>query len=112
MSGAAAVPHLPANLAVAVAAAQFGLTRQELLCRRRAAPRIEARAFAVWMLRSLGTPASYPEIGKALGGRDHATIISLHRKAIALQLGDRRFAAACDLLARRFHELREIPHAC
>jgi chromosomal replication initiator protein len=111
MRAPASTPHLPASLVLAVTAARFGVPSSELISHRHLHRLAPARAFAVWMLRALGTPASYPEIGKALGGRDHSSIINLHRKAIRLRLEDRAFAEACDHLSIRFNELREISHA-
>ena len=57
----------------------FGFTREQLasISRRRAL--VEARQIAMYITRNL-TELSYPEIGKAFGGRDHTTVIYAFRK--------------------------------
>lgn len=94
------------DVVLSVAQTEFGVSRAELLSPRRSSDLVVARAFAVWMLRSLGGPMSYPRIGRAIGGRDHATIINLHRKAIALRLTDPAFRGACERIHGRFHAMR------
>lgn len=61
------------------------------------------RMVAMWLCRRL-TSASYPEIGAALGGRDHSTVISGCRKIERLLLTDRdlftRIAGILETLKR------------
>lgn len=102
---------LDPDVALSVAQTEFGVSRAELLSPRRFSDLVVARAFAVWMLRSLGGPMSYPRIGRAIGGRDHATIINLHQKAIALRLTDPAFRGACERIHGRFHAMREQSNA-
>ena len=99
------------DVVLSIAQTEFGCSRAELLSRRRLNGLVNARAFAVWTLRSLGGPLSYPRIGRAIGGRDHATIINLHRKAIALRLTDPAFRGACERIRGRFNAMREHSHA-
>jgi len=100
------------DLAIAIAAELFGMSRNDILCHRRHAPLVRARAFVVWSLRSLGKPVSYPQIGRMLGGRDHSTIINLHEKAIYLRLKDAEFARFCFCLTDRFEHMRSQGNAC
>lgn len=65
------------SLIIADVAEYYGLTVQEIVApghtRREARP----RHVAMWLCRRLatvgGVPPSYPEIGRAFGGRDHTT---------------------------------------
>lgn len=71
------------------------VTVDQLLGDRRMRAIAYARHDAAWRLRGLGR--SFPEIGAALGGRDHATIIYAvraheHRLAIAQRREERRVA--------------------
>lgn len=109
-----ALPHLrpiDPDTALSLAERRFGVTRADLLSERRQDRLVRARAFAVWALRNLGKPLSYPKIGRLLGSRDHSTAVNLYRKTIALRRGDETFAAACNHLTQRFRESRELPHA-
>ncbi len=106
---APAGPGLDPAIVVSIAQAEFGVLRSDILSRRRRDDYVEARAFVAWALRSLGRPMSYPAIGRELAGRDHTTIINLHRKAIALRLTRPAFKGACDRLAFRFNAERMLP---
>ena len=59
----------------AVAEAQ-GVTREAIRDHGRAAPLAEARHMAAWLARRLRPDMSYPQIGKAMGGRDHTTVMN------------------------------------
>lgn len=95
------------DVALSITQAQFLVDRQDLLSHRRFERLVVARAFAVWMLRSLGRPMSYPQIGRIIGGRDHATIINLHQKAVALRLTNTAFRLACAQVEGRYLAMRE-----
>ena len=99
------------DVALAIAQAEFGVSRDELVSHRRCDTLVRARAFAVWVLRSLGVPMSYPRIGRAIGGRDHTTIINLHLKAVTLRLTDPAFRGACQRIEERFSAMGEACHA-
>jgi len=51
-----------------------GVTRLDLLSRRRAREVARPRQVGMWLARRL-TRASLPEIGHAFGGRDHTTVM-------------------------------------
>jgi|GEM_PF-2997554 len=104
---AAHLAPIAPDIVLALTARRFGITLDSLLSHRRAEQLVVARAFAVWALRSLGQATSYPAIGRALGGRDHTTIINLHQKAIWLRLSDTTFRRHSEELAARFYALRE-----
>lgn len=103
-------PSIPADVAIAVAAHAFGLRVHDLRSHHRTPRLVQARALAVWAMRSLGQPRSYPKIGAALQ-RDHSTIINLHAMAIRLRLSDEAFGLACEALAGRFYLNREHHYA-
>lgn len=98
------------STALAVAMRLFGVTADELASPRRDNRLVEARAFVVWSLRTLGRKLSYPEIGRHLN-RDHSSVHHLHRKAVVLRLQDPAFDAACRGLGERFLETGETRHA-
>lgn len=107
-------PHLigpSPEVIMAAACRAFDVGQMALTSHHRNAALIEARAFVVWCLRSLGRPMSYPKIGAVLGGRDHTTIMNLHTKAILLRMQDADFAAACRGIAERFYAMREHSNA-
>ncbi len=103
-------PHLigpSPDIIMAAACRAFDVGQMALISHHRNGPLVEARAFVVWCLRSLGKPVSYPKIGRMLGGRDHTTIMSLHTKAILLRMQNAEFATACRDIAERFYAMRE-----
>lgn len=103
-----AKPRINPGTALSAAAQLYGTTPDALLGRGRDAELLEARALAVWALRNLGGRWSYPAIGRALGGRDHSTIQSIHRHARALIERSPRFRGACHDIQRRFEAETEI----
>lgn len=94
--------------AIRLAAALYSVEENELVSHRRAERLVDARALVTWMLRTIpSTPMSYPKIGRALGGRDHTTIIELHRRAIRLRLADETFSRCCDALLHYFKQMEK-----
>ena len=64
---------------IAAVARHFGLPQKQLKSQSRRQSIVTARAVAIYLARELaGT--SYEQIGRALGGRDHTTIIHNYRK--------------------------------
>lgn len=86
----------------AVVAGRYGVTVADLesSCRKRqwAYP----RQIAMFLCREL-TTCSYPQIGRAFGGRDHTTILFACRKLRRLKGGDHKLVA--DLPALRIAAL-------
>jgi chromosomal replication initiator protein len=68
-----------------------GLSREELLSRDRSRRVAWPRHIAAYMCRRL-TSASLPEIGHALGGRNHTSILRAVRSVADRQAGDANFA--------------------
>lgn len=89
--------------AIRIAAALYSVEENDLLSHRRWERFVDARALVVWTLRVIPSePMSYPKIGRVLGGRDHTTIIDLHRRAIRLRLADETFDRCCDAILMYF----------
>lgn len=88
----------------------FGVQQLELASARRQTELVEARAFAVWALRSLGRARSYTVIGRLLD-RDQSSVNHLHRKAIELRLRSDYFDATCRGLGQRWLNSGETAHA-
>jgi len=64
----------------------FNVMRSELLGKERHANLALARCFVMYLLRYATSPRwSYPEIGRALGNRDHTTAISAVRRIETLR---------------------------
>jgi chromosomal replication initiator protein len=64
---------------IAVVCRYFGLPQKQLKSSSRKQSAVTARATAVYLAREL-TLASYDQIGHALGGRDHTTIMHNYKK--------------------------------
>jgi chromosomal replication initiator protein len=65
---------IDANLVVNAVAAIFGVSKERLLGRDRSREVAWPRQVAMYLLREEGN-VSLPQIGEALGGRDHTTVI-------------------------------------
>jgi len=94
--------RLPLSRIVSWAAQCYGLAPIELVSARRSVRVVDARALAVWGMRTLCDRPSYPRIGRVLGGRHHTTIMNLHERAIHLRLCDPFFAQACRDMTAEF----------
>lgn len=100
------LPHLsrrgPADLDVVIdnVAWMHGLTRDELLSRDRSRRLAWPRHIAAYLCRKL-TKASLPEIGVALGGRNHTSILRAVRSVAERQLHDAS-------LAGKLHQMEKV----
>ncbi|HSR94164.1 MAG TPA: helix-turn-helix domain-containing protein, partial [Solirubrobacterales bacterium] len=84
-------------------AADFEISRAELVGSSRAATPLRARQIAILLTRE-ATDLSLPQIGRLYGGRDHSTVLnSLRRAEASLTTNDE--------LARRVAELRSAIHS-
>jgi hypothetical protein len=92
MPGVLKVSHI-----IAVVAGEFGTTAMALCSDKVQRQLIQARR-AVALLACELTGASYPVIGRALGGRDHTTILTAHRAAQAALAVDPDFALQIEAL--------------
>lgn len=64
----------PLHKIIAEVAKKYALTYVDLISRRRTRKLVWPRQEAMWRCLK-ETTASYPEIGRAIGGRDHTTVI-------------------------------------
>lgn len=77
---------------LAVVADRFAVSPDELTGPSRVARIASARHVAAWLLRDSGY--SYPEIGRALGGRDHTTAMASVRRVDEERVGSPEVRAA------------------
>lgn len=87
------------EMVIKATAAYFALSPDSLLGKRRDKSTALARQVAMYLLRE-ELNASWTEIGRALGGRDHSTVVHGHEK-IALEI------EASSALRREILEIRE-----
>ena len=73
-------------------AVEFGLSQADLTGRSHRADKTRGR-FAFVRLARVRLQASYPDISRTLGGRDHTTAIHAFRRAADLMTSDPDFAA-------------------
>jgi chromosomal replication initiator protein len=66
--------HIAPSTILDAVAAQFGIDKEKILGRDRSKEVVLPRQVAMYLMRE-ETNASLPEIGNALGGRDHTTVI-------------------------------------
>jgi Bacterial dnaA protein helix-turn-helix len=72
----------------------YGITISTLISRDRHASLARARHVAAWVVRKYTRPQlSYPEIGRAMGMRDHTTIIASYNAVEELREKDELFNA-------------------
>jgi chromosomal replication initiator protein len=84
---------------IAVVARQQGVTQAQFKSASRQRSIVTARGIVVYLARELSN-ISYDEIGRALGGRDHTTIIHNYRKIDGLQKCDVRMQQTLEQLRR------------
>lgn len=82
---------------IAAAARVFDTTARCIKSDDRSA-RLTAPRYAVCYLAREMAGRSYPLIGRALGGRDHSTIVHGHRRCIEMMARDERYAAKVELV--------------
>ncbi|HVT30859.1 MAG TPA: DnaA/Hda family protein [Lacipirellulaceae bacterium] len=82
---------------LAAVARYFGLPQAQLKSHSRRQSIVVARSIAVYLARELAG-ASYEQIGRALGGRDHTTIIHNYRKVERARANDPTVQEALDEL--------------
>jgi chromosomal replication initiator protein len=87
------------QISIAVAK-RFGLTLGELKSKSRRQAIVEARSLAMHLARRL-TDASFAEIGRSFGNRDHTTVMHACRKAAETLLHDEFTRRAADDIAAR-----------
>lgn len=72
----------------------YGITIAQLIGKDRHKTIVEARVVAMFLCRiHLADPPSFPEIGRAFGGRDHTTVMSNVKSALVKMGRHPRIAA-------------------
>lgn len=77
--------------------AQFHVKMTDLKSRRRSKTLVHPRQIAMYLCREL-TDASYPEIGRHFGGKDHTTIIHACRQVTKAKENDQTLQATLESL--------------
>jgi chromosomal replication initiator protein len=85
---------------VDAAAQEFGVARESLMARDRRPAVAEARQVAMYLAREL-TEHSLPEIGRGIGGRNHATVLHAVNRIGAAVRTNPELRKAVDNLRRR-----------
>lgn len=83
-----------------VVCTQFHVKINELKSRRRSKTLVHPRQIAMYLCREL-TDASYPEIGRHFGGKDHTTIIHACRQVSKAKKADTQLHATLENLKER-----------
>ena len=78
----------------------YNIALSEMLSQRRSRPLARPRQIAMFLCKEL-TSYSYPEIGRAFGGKDHTTVIHAVKKIESMLEIDPK-------LKKQFFELKEI----
>ncbi len=99
----------PIQRALTAVAQEFGIDVEDLLSQRRG-PAVTYRLIGYYLARHT-TRASYPQIGRAFGGRDHSTIMHGVARAEAKLREDPDLGARVMLLKRRLRREAELERA-
>jgi len=90
-------PRISIDRVQRAVAAEYGVTRLDLISSRRTADIVRPRQVAIYLAREM-TPRSLPEIARRFGGRDHTTALHAHRKIGGLVAADPEMATHIDYL--------------
>lgn len=93
------VVPLSTRLALKLAAEAFGVRSSQIAGQRRSSHLYRARAAVMWCARQTGL--SYPIIARALGNRDHTTIMHGVQRAEGWRQSDPSFRAVTDDILKR-----------
>ncbi|MGW9332702.1 helix-turn-helix domain-containing protein [Bosea sp. NPDC055594] len=85
----------PTRVVLDVVSQATGISVAALLGDQRVASIIRPRQIACWIMRQ-ETTRSLPQIGQAMGGRDHTTILNAIRRVDQIREQDEVFAALVD----------------
>lgn len=77
---------------VRIVGAFYGVSYADMVSPRRENKLVTARHVAIWLAKKI-TARSYPQIGRFIGGRDHATVIHACRKIEYRRTVDEALAA-------------------
>jgi len=91
---------LSPKLIVAIVANHFGLTRAQLVGRRRLPRIVLARHVGMLLSLEMVRGASLNGVGLSFGGRHHTSVLYAQRRMHRQIAGDRRFAREVEALRR------------
>ena len=92
--------HTMSGLIQAAVSNFYNISRREIRSGRRAPESVHARHMAFYLCKTM-TEMSLPQIGIALGGRDHTTVLHGFRRIASLMETDARTKDEVDLLTMR-----------
>lgn len=78
---------------------QYGFSYNDIVSARRHAPLVRARLIAYYLCQEL-TQKSFPQIGRAVGNRDHTTVLTGAKRTMHRMRSDPDFAMEIDELHR------------
>ena len=96
----ARAPQLTIDGVIQTVAEHFGVQRNEICGRRRHRSIAHPRSIAMYLCRK-HVQASFPEIGRGFGGKDHTTVIAACRKVDAALEKDDRVREEVENLERK-----------
>lgn len=82
----------------------MGLSRADIVGPCRLPGLFRARAAICWLARE-ATPATLPQIGAIMGGRDHSSIVHACRRAADMRARDPAFRLLTDRLLNHYRSL-------
>ncbi|MDT7533754.1 hypothetical protein OVY48_09990 [Sphingobium sp. SA2] len=85
---------------------EMGLHRCDLCGADRRSVLFRGRAAICWLARQL-TPASFPQLGAMLGGRDHSSAHHAYCRALEMRERDPAFHRLTDRILTHFRDLEE-----
>jgi hypothetical protein len=85
-------------------AAHFGFRLADILSPRRTANIVRPRQIAMYLAKQLLPSASFPTIGRAIGGRDHTTALHSVRRIGELMVVDDQLREHVEILSMRLQE--------
>lgn len=80
------------------------LSLRDLVGKNRSREIAQARQWAIYLARE-ETHASWPEIGEALGGRNHSTVLYSYNKIVEQLASDPAVRQKMDVIRQRIHEI-------
>lgn len=101
--------RIKARAVVEYVAKRHGVSLGEITGRRVLRSIARPRQIAMYVIREACPHLSLPQIGRALGGRDHTTVIHAVRKVESLMAADPAFAAEVKTTLEYFRGLPADP---
>jgi chromosomal replication initiation ATPase DnaA len=79
-----------------VVAKLYGITEQDIECKRGTPHVCKAKCAAAWLMRDIDPSLTLAQIGTILGGKHHTCIIERIRQAVNLLVQDEQFRSVVE----------------